>query len=35
MQHIPRKRFGQHFLNDKTVIQNIIKALSPKNDENV
>lgn len=28
--HIPRKRFGQHFLCDQAVIQGIVSALSPK-----
>lgn len=27
--HIPRKRFGQHFLHDKSVIERIIHALAP------
>lgn len=28
--HIPRKRFGQHFLHDQNVIQKIIAAIAPK-----
>lgn len=28
--NIPRKRFGQNFLQDQTVIQNIITAIDPK-----
>ncbi|MCL5669077.1 MAG: 16S rRNA (adenine(1518)-N(6)/adenine(1519)-N(6))-dimethyltransferase RsmA [Gammaproteobacteria bacterium] len=28
--HTPRKRFGQHFLHDQTVIQRIIAALHPQ-----
>lgn len=28
--HVPRKRFGQHFLCDQTVIQRIIAALQPQ-----
>lgn len=32
MGHIPRKRFGQHFLHDKNVIQRIIEAVAA--DEN-
>jgi 16S rRNA (adenine1518-N6/adenine1519-N6)-dimethyltransferase len=28
--HIPRKRFGQHFLHDASVIRRIIQALAPK-----
>ena len=30
MKHIPRKRFGQHFLTDRRVIQDIIEAIDPK-----
>jgi 16S rRNA (adenine1518-N6/adenine1519-N6)-dimethyltransferase len=30
MKHIPRKRFGQHFLVDPGVIDAIIKAIAPK-----
>src|SRR5689334_21971572 len=30
MTTIPRKRFGQHFLSDQTVIHQIIAALMPK-----
>lgn len=29
-EHIPRKRFGQHFLCDQTVVHRIIDALAPK-----
>lgn len=28
--HKPRKRFGQHFLRDQTIIQRIIAAIAPK-----
>jgi len=28
--YTPRKRFGQHFLHDKTIIQNIIQAVFPE-----
>lgn len=28
--HIPRKRFGQHFLHDKQIIQQIINAINPQ-----
>jgi 16S rRNA (adenine1518-N6/adenine1519-N6)-dimethyltransferase len=28
--HKPRKRFGQHFLHDQAVIQNIIAAIAPQ-----
>ena len=30
MKHIPRKRFGQHFLTDKGIIQDIVEAIAPK-----
>lgn len=30
MTHTPRKRFGQHFLHDKGVIDRIISAIAPK-----
>lgn len=30
MQHIPRKRFGQHFLRDQGVIHKIVAALAPQ-----
>lgn len=30
MKHIPRKRFGQHFLCDQTVIHRIVAALAPR-----
>ncbi|HEY3644991.1 MAG TPA: 16S rRNA (adenine(1518)-N(6)/adenine(1519)-N(6))-dimethyltransferase RsmA [Gammaproteobacteria bacterium] len=30
MQHIPRKRFGQHFLHDPRIIGKILAAVSPK-----
>ena len=29
MKHIPRKRFGQHFLTDKLIIQGIVDAIAP------
>ena len=29
-RHIPRKRFGQHFLCDQSVIQRIVSALNPR-----
>ena len=35
MQHQPRKRFGQNFLNDPTVIQQIIAAISPQPNDNL
>jgi len=33
MAHFPRKRFGQNFLNDTFVIEQIIAAINPKPDE--
>ncbi len=30
MKHIPRKRFGQHFLVDQGVIEDIVDAIAPK-----
>ena len=30
MKHIPRKRFGQHFLSDGNIIEAIVDAISPK-----
>ena len=30
MKHIPRKRFGQHFLTDKLIIQDIVEAIDPR-----
>ena len=31
--HIPRKRFGQNFLVDQGVINDIIRAIRPKADD--
>ncbi|HEY8010847.1 MAG TPA: 16S rRNA (adenine(1518)-N(6)/adenine(1519)-N(6))-dimethyltransferase RsmA [Rudaea sp.] len=28
--HIPRKRFGQHFLHDKNILRRIVEAVSPR-----
>ena len=33
MKHIPRKRFGQNFLTDGAIIDNIVQAIDPKADE--
>ena len=33
--HTPRKRFGQHFLHDKHIIQDIITAFAPKEEEHI
>ena len=30
MKHIPRKRFGQHFLSDRGIIQDIVQAIDPQ-----
>ena len=30
MKHIARKRFGQHFLTDRGIIEDIIRAIDPK-----
>jgi 16S rRNA (adenine1518-N6/adenine1519-N6)-dimethyltransferase len=34
-KHVPRKRFGQHFLRDKAVIQHIVAAIAPKTEEHL
>lgn len=33
--HLPRKRFGQHFLQDQAVIQQIVAALGPRQDQHL
>ncbi|HJV79770.1 16S rRNA (adenine(1518)-N(6)/adenine(1519)-N(6))-dimethyltransferase RsmA [Noviherbaspirillum sp.] len=33
MKHIPRKRFGQNFLTDQSVLYDIIRAIDPKADD--
>ena len=30
MKHIPRKRFGQHFLTDRAIIDDIVQAIAPR-----
>ena len=35
MKHIPRKRFGQNFLTDQAVLQNIINVIAPKADDSM
>ena len=30
MKHIARKRFGQHFLSDKGIVEAIVDAIDPK-----
>lgn len=33
MKHIPRKRFGQHFLTDAGIIAQIVQCIAPKQDD--
>lgn len=33
MKHLPRKRFGQHFLTDRQVIADIVAAIRPRPDD--
>ena len=33
--HAPRKRFGQNFLTDQSVISAIARAINPQKDDNV
>ncbi|HEY0848128.1 MAG TPA: 16S rRNA (adenine(1518)-N(6)/adenine(1519)-N(6))-dimethyltransferase RsmA [Noviherbaspirillum sp.] len=33
MKHIPRKRFGQNFLTDQSVLHDIIRAIDPRPDD--
>jgi 16S rRNA (adenine1518-N6/adenine1519-N6)-dimethyltransferase len=35
MKHIPRKRFGQNFLTDQSVLTDIISAIAPQADDNM
>ena len=35
MKHQPRKRFGQHFLQDDQVIFNIVAAINPQSDQHL
>jgi 16S rRNA (adenine1518-N6/adenine1519-N6)-dimethyltransferase len=35
MGHIPRKRFGQHFLADRDVLARIVDAVAPRPGENI
>lgn len=35
MKHIPRKRFGQNFLQDQGIIYDIVQAVDPQPDDNV
>lgn len=34
-RHVPRKRFGQHFLVDSTVVERIVDAIDPRRDDHV
>ena len=33
MRHIPRKRFGQHFLTDASILDGIVAAINPRADD--
>ena len=35
MAHTPRKRFGQNFLIDNQVINQIISTIAPKSEDNI
>lgn len=35
MKHTARKRFGQNFLTDQNIINNIIAAINPQKDQNI
>jgi 16S rRNA (adenine1518-N6/adenine1519-N6)-dimethyltransferase len=35
MKHIPRKRFGQHFLTDHGIIDEIVRAIAPRAGQHV
>ena len=35
MKHIPRKRFGQNFLTDQSVLLDIIRVIDPKPDDTI
>lgn len=35
MHHTPRKRFGQHFLHDKSIIQRLVDAIHPQPDDHI
>lgn len=34
-KHIPRHRFGQHFLEDESVLQRIVEAIHPQKNQNL
>jgi len=33
--HVPRKRFGQHFLHDQGILRRIVEAIAPKPDDRI
>lgn len=35
MKHIPRKRFGQNFLQDQSIIYKIIECINPTSEQNI
>ncbi len=35
MAHAPRKRFGQHFLADQTIVQRIVAAIAPRPEDHL
>lgn len=35
MKHTPRKRFGQNFLQDQSVIQRIVQSILPRKDQHI
>ncbi len=35
MRHIPRKRFGQNFLQDQSIIHRIIECINPQRDQTI
>ncbi len=35
MKHIPRKRFGQNFLQDQSIIHKIIECINPQRNQNI
>jgi 16S rRNA (adenine1518-N6/adenine1519-N6)-dimethyltransferase len=35
MSHVPRKRFGQHFLHDQGILRKIVQAIAPARGDNV
>ena len=35
MKHIPRKRFGQNFLQDQSIIHQIIECINPQHGQNI